>query len=67
MIDVVIIAADITMFVLVVSPMINWTHDAIIRSLVRRDDVAASFRRTNDVIIASGVHWGRGTWGEYTQ
>ena len=33
-------------------------HDAIITSLWRQNDVATSFRRHNDVIIASCVRWG---------
>ena len=33
------------------------THDAITTSLLRRNDVATSFPRYNDVIITSRVHW----------
>ena len=33
------------------------THGAIITSLLRRNDVATSFRRNNDVIITSCVRW----------
>ena len=33
------------------------THDAKITALLRQNDVAASFWRNNDVIIASCVHW----------
>ena len=33
------------------------THDAIITSLLRQNDVATSFWRNNDVIIASRVRW----------
>ena len=33
------------------------THDAMITSSWRRNDVATSFRRLNDVIIASCAHW----------
>ena len=33
------------------------TYDAIITSLLRQNDVAASFWRNNDVIIAARVRW----------
>ena len=33
------------------------THDAMITSLLRQNDVATSFWRNNDVIITSCVHW----------
>ena len=33
------------------------THDAIITSLFRRDDVATSFWHNNDVVIALCAHW----------
>ena len=35
--------------------LLQWTHDAIITPLLRRNDVVTSFRRNNDVIIASWV------------
>ena len=37
--------------------VIQLTNDAIITSLWRQNDVATSFRRHNDVIIASCVRW----------
>ena len=33
------------------------THDVMVTSLLRQDDVATSFWRNNDVIIASCVRW----------
>ena len=36
------------------------THDAIITSLLRQNDVATSFWHNNDVVIASFVRWGSG-------
>ena len=36
----------------------QWTHDVTIMSLLRQNDVAASFWRNNDVIITVCVHWG---------
>ena len=36
----------------------QWTHDAMITTLLRQNDVATSFWRNNDVIIASHVRWG---------
>ena len=41
----------------------QWTLDAIITSLLRRNDVVTSFRCNNDVIIASCVRWGVGGGG----
>ena len=35
----------------------QWTYDVIITSLLRQKDVATSFWRNNDVIIASCVCW----------
>ena len=35
----------------------QWAHDAIITSLLRQNDVATSFWRKNDVIIASCARW----------
>ena len=40
-----------------VTPLLSqWTHPVTIASLLRQDDVATSFWRNNDVIIASRVH-----------
>ena len=36
----------------------QWTHAVIITSLLRQNDVAASFWRNNDVITTVCVHWG---------
>ena len=43
----------------------QWAHNAITTSLLCQNDVATSFRRNNDVIIASCVRWARaiGPWG----
>ena len=38
------------------------THNAIITSLLRQNDVATSFWRNNDVIIATCVNWVSFTW-----
>ena len=35
----------------------QWTHDVMITSLLRQNDVATSFWRNNDVIITSCVRW----------
>ena len=35
----------------------QWTHDAKITSSLRHNDVATSFWRNNDIIIASCVRW----------
>ena len=42
----------------VVMPETQRTHDVIIMSLLRQNDVVTSFCCNNDVIIASCVHWG---------
>ena len=38
------------------SPATQWTHGVIITPLLHQNDVATSFWRHNDVIIASRVH-----------
>ena len=38
------------------------THDVIIMSLLRQNDVATSFWRNNDVIITSRVRWAVAYW-----
>ena len=35
----------------------QWTHDVIITSLLRKNDVSVSFWHNNDVMIASRVGW----------
>ena len=43
-------------FIQILMSLSQWTHDAIITSLIRQNDVSMSFWRNNDVIIASCVH-----------
>ena len=42
----------------------QWTRDAIITPLLRRNDVATSFWRNNDVIVTSCVRWEAVKWGQ---
>ena len=45
----------------IIAPCVRWgtqrTHDTIIPSLLRQDDVRRRCKRNNDVIIASCVRW----------
>ena len=41
------------------------THDAIVTSLLRKNDVTASFRRYNDVVITSRVRYDTALWVRY--
>ena len=37
---------------------LRWTHRAMIKSLLRQNDIATSFWRNNDVIVTPCVCWG---------
>ena len=41
-------------------------HDAILMWLLRRNDVATSFRRNNDIVFASHVRWNAMIWNLFS-